>query len=538
MQVKCFLDYHTLFLMLIQYIMKNTVHHPNKKQTALFSTVSLVTLLSVLERGLGFLYRIVLSRLIGAEGLGLYHVALSIFSLFLTIGTGGIPVTVSRFISKSKAENNLKGEREAVSAGIALCLFLTLPTVFLLFPLADKIPFLLPDKRAVSVFRILLVGLAFSSVYAVFRGSFWGNKRFLLSALLELAEETVMVIAGVLLLKNASSPVTGACLAGLSATISYLFSFTASTLCFFLFKGKLSAPKKTLKPLFNATMPITFVRGSASLVNSAIAVLLPAMLVKSGFSGKEALKLYGIVTGMAIPVLMIPSTLIGSLSVVLVPELSEDYYRKNKTRLYKNLIKGISASFILSCAIIPFFYALGEKVGALAFANSLAGEMIKKGCWILLPMSLTMITTSMLNSMGFEKHTFVYYFIGAGAMLLCILLLPSFFGAYAYIFGLGVSFIITAVCNFCLLLKKCDGFLALYGKSLKKIFLRAGFAVYPLALLTKLFASLFSHCLSAFLCVLFSSILGVICTLALYFVLDLLPKPSSMPWKRVKTGKL
>lgn len=133
----------------------------NDKNSAVFKSVSLVTALSVLEKGLGFLYRIVLSRLIGAEGLGLYHVALSLFSLFLTLGTGGIPVTVSRFISKSKAEKNLKGEREAVSAGVCLCLFLTLPALCIFLPFANKIPFLFSDTRAVSVFRILLLGMSF-----------------------------------------------------------------------------------------------------------------------------------------------------------------------------------------------------------------------------------------------------------------------------------------------------------------------------------------------------------------------------------------
>ena len=261
------------------------------------------------------------------------------------------------------------------------------------------------------------------------------------------------------------------------------------------------------------------------------------MLVKAGLSGAEALKLYGIVTGMAIPVLMIPSTLIGSLSAVLVPELSEDYYRKNKTRLYKNLSRGLCVAFILSCAIIPFFYALGEKLGALAFASALAGELIKKGGWILLPMSLTMITTSMLNSMGFEKQTFVFYFIGAGAMLLCILLLPPLLGAYAYVFGLGVSFLVTALCNFCLLLKKCDGFAQLYGKQLKSVFLRAGIAVLPLSVLTALFVTLFSRFLSAFLCMLLSALLGGGCSVALYYALGLIPAMRFSSLKRKKLGK-
>ena len=173
--------------------MKKTKH-----QNKVALTASIVTGLSVAERGLGFLYRIVLSRFIGAEELGLYQVALSLFSLFLTIGTGGIPITVSRMISKSKAENRPLDEPRAVSAGLTLSLLLTLPVCLLLIPFGDRLGFLFADERAFPVFRILLVGLCFSSLYAVFRGSFWGNKQFLLPAVLEIAEESVMTIAGVL----------------------------------------------------------------------------------------------------------------------------------------------------------------------------------------------------------------------------------------------------------------------------------------------------------------------------------------------------
>ena len=76
-----------------------------------YANTSIVTILSVAERGLGFLYRIVLSRLLGAEGLGIYQVALSLFAFFLTIGSGGIPITVSRIITKNKAKKKQKSFR-------------------------------------------------------------------------------------------------------------------------------------------------------------------------------------------------------------------------------------------------------------------------------------------------------------------------------------------------------------------------------------------------------------------------------------------
>lgn len=502
--------------------------HTRPAHAGLATTATFVTALSVGERGLGFLYRIVLSRMLGAEGLGLYQVALSLFAVFLTLGTGGIPVTVSRLISKSKAENNPQGERGAVASGILLSLLFTLPFV-LLFEVFPKLasPFF-SNERGIPVFRILLLGLCFSSIYAVFRGSFWGNKRFLLPSVLEIAEESVMVIAGILLLRNARSAEQGANLAAWAVVLSYLFSFTTSFLCFLFCGGKLSNPKKQLKPLFNATLPITSVRAGSSLVSSAVAVLLPVALMRAGASESEALTLFGVLSGMVIPVLFIPSTVIGSLSLVLVPELAEDYYKKNTPRLYQNLSRGLTIAFLVACFLTPFFYAVGEEVGALAFSNPLAGEYIRKSCPILLPMSLAMISTSMLNSMGYEKQTFAFYFIGAAVMLLCILALPPLCGGYAYVIGLGGNFLINTVCNLLFLHKKCPKLFRQIQKNKNAngllTLLKGGLCVLPFSLVGSLLYSLFSRFCGVFLAVTFTSITLLIVMAVVWWALGILPK--------------
>ncbi len=387
--------------------------------------------------------------------MGLYQVALSLFSLFITLGSGGIPLTVSRMIAKSKAEKDVRGELSTLSAGLTASLLISLPCCVLLWLFGEKMTFLFSDIRAFSVLRILLIGLCCSSVYSVIRGYFWGNKKFFTASVLEMTEETVMVIAGVLLLRGVPSPTVGAERAAWAVVLSYLFSAVVALVCFFAFGGKLISPKKALKPLFNASLPITFVRASASLVNSAVAVLFPAVLIKNGMPSQEAVKLFGIISGMVMPVLFIPSTLIGSLALVLVPELSEDYYQQNLERLKRNIQRGLRFAFIVACALLPFFFVLGEGIGSLAFSNAEAGRIISKSCVVLLPMSLTMISTSMLNSIGFEKQTFIFYFVGAGTLLLCILFLPAVCGVYAYVAGLGASYAVTAVCNLVFLYKKC-----------------------------------------------------------------------------------
>ncbi len=491
-------------------------------KNAVYKNASIVTGLSIAERGLGFLYRIVLSRFIGAEGLGLYQVAHSIFLLLLTLTTGGIPITVSRMIAKCKAENDPKGEKSVLSAGLALSLLLSLPFCAVFWLFGEKMTFLFSDPRSFEILKILLLGLCFSGVYAVIRGHFWGNKRFLTASLLEMTEEIAMVLVGVAMLGNVGSPLEGAQKAAWAMAIADILSCVAAVACFFVAGGKLCAPKKELKPLFNAAIPITSVRTSGSLVSSAVAVLLPAMLVKAGVSEGEALSLFGIVSGMVLPVLMIPSTLIGSLALVLVPELSEDYYRKNEERLRKNIRRGVRFAALVACALIPLFCVLGEDMGRIAFSSVVAGEIIAKSCVILLPMSLTMITTSMLNSIGFEKQTFLFFFLGAAALLSCILLLPPVCGVYAYVIGLGASYAVTAVFGLLFLGKQCPFLSKARGKvRVQPIFL-SGSAILPLTLFGELCHAFFARFTGEVLCFLLTGGAITVATLAFYFFARLL----------------
>jgi stage V sporulation protein B len=267
------------------------------------------------------------------------------------------------------------------------------------------------------------------------------------------------------------------------------------------------------------------------LVNSAIAVLLPVMLIRAGYDEGQSLSLFGIVSGMVLPILFIPSTLIGSISMVLVPELSEDFYRKNYARLYKNIRRGLHAAVLIACAIIPFFYAFGKDLGHLAFASPLAGEMIQKSCILLLPMSVSMIATGILNSLGFEKKTFVFYFIGAGALFLCITLLPPLCGVYAYVFGMIVSFSLNALLCLLLLQKKCRIFQKRWGQIRGERYFKALLCVLPLSLIGQLFLLISKQYFGEFWSVCVAALCLAVLTCILYLFLEIFP---NFPLKKQK----
>lgn len=119
-----------------------------------FKTVAIVTVFSICEKFLGFLYRIYLSRTIGAEGMGLYQVALSVFALLLTICASGTPITVSRLMTKYRAEGKtLKAER-VISAGLSFTFLLVLPVCAVFFLFTDHFSFLFVAPKDTAKHRI------------------------------------------------------------------------------------------------------------------------------------------------------------------------------------------------------------------------------------------------------------------------------------------------------------------------------------------------------------------------------------------------
>ena len=154
----------------------------------------------------------------------------------------------------------------------------------------------------------------------------------------------------------------------------------------------------------------------------------------------------------------------------------------------------------------------------IAFSNAKAGEMITAAAPILLPMSLTMISTSMLNSMGFEKQSFIFYFVGAAAMLLCILTLPALCGIYAYLIGLGASFALTALCNLTFLRKKRLIFQKQAGQVRVHRTILPLLFILPITFLGKISRELFSHFMGQGLSLFLTFLLLSTLTILLYLV--------------------
>ena len=434
----------------------------------LYRTAAVVTFFSAAEHCLGFLYRIILSRTIGSEGLGVYQAAYTVFAVFLTISASGLPVTLSRVISRHRAHANRHREQSAVTGAVLITLCISVPVTVVLFLFRNQFSAVFADPRCADLFYILLAGLACTSVYSVIRGSFWGNKRFFAYSFIELVEEMIRIGVGIALILFVATDIYGANLAAVAVLISYLCSFAIALVYFFMTGGKFRSPRGELKPLISSALPVTAMRTSSSLLSSLISVLFPLQLQAAGYTAARAMSEYGVVYGMVMPVMAIPCAFIGSIALVLVPELSENFYRGNQKQVQALTQRALKASLLASCALIPFYLVCGEDIGVMLYSNAASGKMLSVCALLLLPMSLTMISSSLLNSLGCEKHTLGIFLAGSAAMLACTFFLPRYLAGGALLVGMACDTLITALLSLLLLRKKTGGLHT--GTHLAKLF--------------------------------------------------------------------
>lgn len=424
-----------------------------KLKNNIYRTATFVSALSCAEKLLGFLYRILLSRTVGSEGMGLYQIAFSVFAVLATATASGIPISVSRQMTKSGALGEDGGGTVAAGAILSMCV--TLPVLVLIMLLRDKLGFLFSDGRCLSIFVIMAPAVVFSAVYAVVRGALWGKKLFFAYSLSELIEECAMIAVGALLVINAADMLDGAKRAAAAVTASSIIALAAASIFFICSGGTLSSPKGKLKPLITSSAPVTAMRAVSSAINSAVAVILPARLIAAGLTEAEAMSGYGSVMGMALPVLFAPSTAIGSLALVLVPTLSESFYKKNYTALKRNIENAVRITSVIACAVIPFMLVLGEDAGEILFSDGESGKIISRCAVIAFPFSLNMISASILNSMQREKRTLANFLISSAFTLSAAIFLPQFIGVYAIAAGTLISLTVSAALNLIYIRKAC-----------------------------------------------------------------------------------
>lgn len=401
----------------------------------------LLTLAGLLSRIIGFFYRIFLSHTIGAEGLGIYQLIFPIYALTFSLTVAGIQTAISKFVAEAVAQ-----KREGCTylyAGLILSLLLSFLCTALLYlyaqPLAAHV---LDEPRCTPLLQILSLTVPFGAVHACINGYYYGLKRTAVPAVSQLLEQVARV-GGVYVLylisvEQGTHITTKAAVWGLviGEIASVLYSVSCTR---FRPGGRSLAP--ALGQVFAMALPLTANRVLINLLQSVEAIQIPMRLKEFGYTSSEALSVYGVLTGMAMPMVLFPSVITNSVSVMLLPAISEAAAKEDTRYIKSSVRKSCFYCLTLGFCCTLGFLLFGRLLGRVVFANVLAGTFIVTLGWICPFLYLTTTLCSILNGLGRTTSTFLLNLMGCGIRILFVWFLIPAFGIRAFLMGMLVSYL-------------------------------------------------------------------------------------------------
>lgn len=433
------------------------------KNKKVIKAVATVTVFSVFTRGLSFIFKIYLSRALGAETVGLYQICISMFYMFACLSASGIPLVLSRRTAEERVMGG-KNEASLLSSALLMGVCISLTTVVILSICKPLLPKLLSDSKTVPMFLIMLPAIVSTTIYSIIRGWFWGRKQFTSFSITETVEEVFRILFSVILVSGVISGISGAYGIALAFTISDILVAIILLVMFFAKGGRIVKPTK-IKEIFMPSIPISAMRLFGGLIATLIAVMLPARLIAAGSSVSEATANFGRIAGMANPLILAPNAIISSLAIVLIPEMSENGIKNDFVSLNRHINSGINFALIICGAFMLCFLALGEELTFFLFEDRVSGQYLQVATFIMLPMTIAQLTQSAMNSIGLELKAFINYITGTVLMVLSIYFLPAIIGIYAVAVATFLSLVTSSIMNL-FTLKKHTGFHMLFLKNL------------------------------------------------------------------------
>ena len=333
----------------------------------------LLTFTGLFSRLIGFFYRIFLSHTIGAHGLGIFQLVLPLQLLILSVCASGIQTAISRLTASEITLGHSRRAGDYFLTGTVFSVSFSLIFSWLLYTYADFWAcHILKEPQTVSLIRLLSFSIPLSTFHSCVNSYYFGRKKAAFPAGVQLIEQ-IFRVGGCYLLYlilvsqgRAVTPViaVGGNLIGEIAssflslfTVSMHFQKTSDT------SSRTEKPFLLLKDLFQISVPLTLNKVLLTILGSIEVILIPARLQMSGLSSRDALSIYGIFTGMALPLILFPATVTNSAAVMLLPSITE-----LQTLGYQKRIRYVISQIFRYCLLLGgvcmiLFLFLGEFSG-------------------------------------------------------------------------------------------------------------------------------------------------------------------------------
>ncbi|MGN0536759.1 MAG: oligosaccharide flippase family protein [Acutalibacteraceae bacterium] len=405
-------------------------------------------------------FRIYLSDCIGTEGIGLYQLITSIFVFFATITTAGMNLTATRL----STELISKGQFGKARRCVALCVLLSVTTGIvgggLLFFGADFIALrLLNDTRTALSLKILAPALPFMAVSSCFRGFFFARRNALKTSSEKLLEQFIEIgtFAAVITFfagKDIEYACCSICIGTLAAEIlSCLYSFILYRLDIRKTKSASVPVRWFLKSTAEIALPVTANSCLRTGLSAVENILIPFGLKKNGLNYTKALSDYGIITGMAMPVLMFPSVLITPFSSLIIPEVAQAHTNgkiQSIRNMTQSLFRGVLFYSLPITVILMFF---SSEFGQVIYGNTEVGVYIGILAPIIPFVYLDSITDAILKGINEQLSYLIFNFIDSAIRVVLTYVLLPLIGIKGVIIVIFVSELLNTVMSIARLLK-------------------------------------------------------------------------------------
>ena len=398
----------------------------------------------------GFAMRIWLSRELGAQTMGLVELVQSAQSLLITPVVSGLPAAVSRMCARSDET----ARRRILRAGIGLSLLISIPLMLLGFLAGGRLANWLGSRQTLPALLVFLPCLPILGLSCALNGYCYGAGHPVPPALSEMLEQAVRFLLCFRLVSlfrgapaslRAAIPAAGM-LAGEMAGLLLMLLLAAGII--FRRPPSGGGHRRAVMPeLIALALPLTGMRIVASLTRTVNAALLPQRLMLSGLSRSAAMSGLGMINGMMMPILLAPSFITCSLSMITAPELSR---RQAQGRPLGRLIRRVlCAALGIALAAMAAVFAAAPLIARSLYRQPELQPLLRACCPLVPVMALCQVTGGMMNGLGLQACSLRISLASGLVSLLVTYLLAAqpgmrLWGAAA---GLAAGHLLTAALN-------------------------------------------------------------------------------------------
>lgn len=378
-----------------------------------------MTITAFILRGLGVILRIYLSNKIGAEGMGLYQIILSVYMLSATFATAGVSTAAIQVVNDEMAKGTKQTVLKAFKKTLCICICWGIILALLLYNLSEFIgKNWLNDVRTIPSLKITVFALPFMAATSCIKGYFMAYRRASIPSEAQILEQIVRLVL-IFFILDYFLPygIDSACLAIIIGdVISEMSSCAYSYFSYCKEKKRhgneyLSKNQKA-SPVFGKVLKVASPIALNKYLNTSLRtfenILIPDSLTKFTSSREKALEQFGLLKGMAMPILFFPSSLLTAFSTLLIPEMAEAKTSGRETVVTAVANKTLKISILVSIVIAGIFFTFAYELGELIYHNLEIGYIIKVLAPIVPFMYLETVVMGILQGLNQQIHSLKY----------------------------------------------------------------------------------------------------------------------------------